>query len=81
MTTLPYDADYTVRIDGKTAKTSSVAGLLAISATEGTHTVSIERPASFGVSLLPTVIGLGGVLAAAILLVVTKTKEKQEKAK
>ena len=56
-------------------------GLLAVSVGEGTHTVSIERPASFGISLLPSVIGLGGTLAAAVLLFLKKTKEAQEKAK
>ena len=81
MTTLPYDADSTVRIDGKAAKTASVQGLLAVSVGEGTHTVSIERPASFGISLLPSAIGLGGTLAAAVVLFLKKTKEAQGKAK
>ena len=81
MTTLPYDADYTVKIDGKTAKTASVQGLLAVSVGDGTHTVSIERPTSFGITLLPSAIGLGGMLAALVLLFVKKTKKKQEKTK
>ena len=81
MTTLPYDADYTVKIDGKAVKTTSVEGLLAVVATEGTHSVSIERPASIGVSTLTLVIGFSGTLAACILLFVKKTKEKQEKNK
>lgn len=81
MTTLPYDADYLVRIDGKTAESVSVEGLLAVKATLGTHTVSIERPASAGIDLLPTLIGLGGALLALILLLAQKMTKKQGKAK
>ena len=81
MTTLPYDAHYTVKIDGKVAETTSVEGLLAVKAPLGTHTVSIARPASIGIETLPLCIGLGGMPMAVILLFLQKNKRKQAQAK
>ena len=82
MTTLPYDADYTVTLDGKAVKSENVEGFLAVSpSVHGTHTVSIARPTSLGIDMLPTAIGLVGTLAALILLFLKSKKEKQEKTK
>lgn len=81
MTTLPYDADYTVKIDGVEVKTSSVEGLLAVSTLDvGTHTVSIERPAALGIDMCHAVIGLIGPLLAIGLFVWQNKKSKQGKA-
>jgi hypothetical protein len=70
MTTLPFDADYTVRIDGVIAKTNNVDGLLAVTVTEsGEHTVTFYRSTSLGFSyffIFPIALGLAFIALSLV---------------
>ena len=60
MTSIPYDAGWTVRVDGKKVETCAIdGGLLAFDVTAGEHTVSLSyRPRGLLIGMLISVVSL-----------------------
>lgn len=80
MTTLAYDAGYTVKLDGKEVERQSVHGLLALSLPSGTHTVTIIRTSSLGLALPTLIVSLVGIFLL-VLFSFSKIKLKTGKSK
>ena len=65
MTSIPYDAGWTVKVDGKRVETYTVdKGFLAFAVPNGEHTVTMTySPQGFGVGLVLSLLGVAVLLA------------------